>query len=73
MGLDVRVPVGLLFSAIGLALVLYGLMSDPAIYARTLGVNLNLWWGLVLVVFGATMLLFVWKDRGVERDHAGDR
>ena len=45
MGLDVRVPIGLLFSTIGLALVVYGLASDPALYARTLGINLNLWKG----------------------------
>ena len=57
MGLDVRVPVGLLFSVIGLALALYGMSSDPAIYERSLGVNVNLWWGLVLLAFGATMLL----------------
>jgi len=57
MGLDVRVPVGLLFSAIGLALVGYGVSSDPGIYEKSLGVNVNLWWGLVLVAFGATMLL----------------
>ena len=48
MGLDVRVPAGLLFSAIGLALIAYGLLSDPGIYAQSLGVNVNLWWGLVL-------------------------
>jgi hypothetical protein len=62
MGLDVRVPVGLLFSAIGLALILYGLVSDSAIYAKSLGINVNLWWGLVLLVFGVVMLLFGWKD-----------
>jgi hypothetical protein len=63
MGLDVRVPVGLLFSAIGLALIAYGFLSDPRIYAKSLGVNVNLWWGLVLLVFGVVMLLFGWTDR----------
>jgi hypothetical protein len=72
MGLDVRVPIGLLFSTIGLALVAYGLVSDPALYARTLGINLNLWWGLVLVLFGVTMLFFGWKGGGVI-DTADDR
>jgi hypothetical protein len=57
MGLDVRLPVGLLFSAIGVALILYGLTSDPAMYAKSLGVNVNLWWGLVLLAFGVVMLL----------------
>ena len=62
MGLDVSVPVGLLFSAIGLALIAYGLVSDPGIYAKSLGINVNLWWGLVLLAFGVVMLLFGWKD-----------
>ena len=64
MGLDVRLPVGLLFSAIGLALVLYGLTSDPAIYAKSLGINVNLWWGLALMVFGGTMLLLTRRVPG---------
>jgi hypothetical protein len=56
MGLDVRLPIGLLFSAIGIALVVYGFVSDAEIYQKSLGVNVNLLWGVVLVVFGALML-----------------
>ena len=56
MELDVRLPLGLLFSTMGFALVVYGGFSDPAIYARSLGVNVNLVWGAVLLVFGAGML-----------------
>ena len=56
MKLDLRLPIGLMFSIIGLLLVAYGLVSDTAIYQRSLGVNVNLWWGVVLVVFGLTML-----------------
>ena len=67
MGLDVRLPVGLLFSAIGLALVIYGVTSDPAIYGKSLGVNVNLWWGLVLVAFGVTMLLLGRRAPGPRR------
>lgn len=62
MGLDVRLPVGLLFSAIGLALIAYGLASDPAIYARSLDVNVNLWWGAVLLGFGASMLVLATRQ-----------
>jgi hypothetical protein len=57
MGLDIRVPIGLMFSLLGLLLSGYGLVSDRAIYARSLGMNVNLWWGLVLLVFGIVMLL----------------
>jgi hypothetical protein len=57
MSLDIRIPTGLLFAIIGVILVCFGLTSDPAIYERSLGVNVNLWWGLVLVAFGVVMLL----------------
>ena len=56
MGLDIRLPIGALFAIIGVLLTGYGLVSDRAIYARSLGVNVNLWWGLVLILFGAIML-----------------
>ena len=56
MKLDLRIPIGLMFGIIGVALVAYGVAADRAIYARSLGINVNLWWGLVLVAFGAVML-----------------
>ena len=56
MGLDLRLPIGILFTALALVLIGYGLISDPAIYARSLGFNVNLGWGCVLLVFGAAML-----------------
>lgn len=56
MNLDLRFPIGLLFSIYGALFVVFGLTSDNAIYARSLGINVNLWWGLVLFVFGVGML-----------------
>jgi hypothetical protein len=57
MGLDIRTPIGLMFSVFGVILTAYGLLGDQAIYARSLGINVNLFWGLALLVFGAIMLL----------------
>ena len=57
MPFDIRVPIGLLFLVLGLLLTGYGLVSDPAIYARSLGINLNLGWGLALTTFGAIFLV----------------
>ncbi|HYD55208.1 MAG TPA: hypothetical protein VEA99_21415 [Gemmatimonadaceae bacterium] len=68
MGLDIRFPIGLMFSILGAMLVLYGLLSDPAIYARSFGHNVNLIWGLVVLVFGLGMLYF--GRRGMGRDSA---
>src|SRR5262245_51312588 len=56
MGLDIRTPIGLMFAILGALLLAYGLASDPALYARSLGLNVNAIWGGVLLVFGGTML-----------------
>jgi hypothetical protein len=58
MGLDIRLPIGLLFTVMGLLLLGYGALSDPAIYQRSLGINVNLGWGAVMTVFGLTMFYF---------------
>jgi hypothetical protein len=58
MNLDLRYPIGLMFTADGALLTVFGLMSDKAIYDRSLGINVNLWWGLALLVFGLVMLTF---------------
>jgi hypothetical protein len=60
MQLDIRLPVGLFFALVGAALVVWGLAGDPASYAHSLGVNINLWWGLAMAAFGGVML---WLSR----------
>jgi hypothetical protein len=65
MDFDIRVPIGLVFVAIGALLAIHGLVADPQIFERSLGVNVNLSWGIVLAVFGAALLgLAVWRRRG---------
>jgi hypothetical protein len=59
--LDVRTPIGLMFALYGVVLAIYGLTSDPAIYRHSLDLNINLWWGLALLVFGAVMLFLAWS------------
>jgi hypothetical protein len=63
MGLDLRWPIGLMFTLIGALLVIYGLItsSNAETYARSLGININLYWGLLLLVFGGTMLTLAWR------------
>jgi hypothetical protein len=63
MTFDLRLPIGLMFSIVGILLTGFGLVSDEAIYQRSLGVNVNLWWGLVLVVFGVVMLGLAMRGR----------
>ena len=63
MGLDLRWPIGLMFSLIGALLTGYGAItgSDLDMYKRSLDININLWWGLVLLAFGVFMLLLAKK------------
>jgi hypothetical protein len=63
MKLDLRLPIGLMFTIFGLMLVAFGLLADRAIYERSLGVNVNLWGGLALLAFGSTMLWLAWRAR----------
>ncbi len=59
MGLDIRWPIGLMFTLIGALLAVNGLItsSDTEMYQRSLGININLIWGIVLLIFGVLMLL----------------
>lgn len=64
MQLDVRLPIGLMFVLFGAILAVFGVVSDPAIYEQhSLGLNINLYWGVVQAAFGAFMLLLVWRGK----------
>jgi hypothetical protein len=54
MGLDIRWPIGLMFSLIGLLLAGTGLKDGAD--ARALSINIDLYWGIVLLIFGGLML-----------------
>ena len=64
MGLDIRIPIGLMFSIFGLIISIYGLItnSDAEMYAKSLSININLWMGLLMLVFGGLMLFFARKN-----------
>jgi protein-S-isoprenylcysteine O-methyltransferase Ste14 len=63
MGIDIRVPIGLMFVVFGVLLVSFGLLGDHAIYERSLGINVNLIWGTVLLVCGLACLRLSWRRR----------
>jgi hypothetical protein len=58
MGLDIRLPIGLLFSSIGALLAVYGAVA--ADHSESQGHNVNLIWGACILVFGLVMLA-AWK------------
>jgi hypothetical protein len=58
MNLDLRIPMGLMFTIVGAILSVYGVVTrGSAIYARSAGMDINLIWGLVMLAFGLTMFL----------------
>jgi hypothetical protein len=59
MGIDLRYPIGLLFAIFGLLLVLYGLLAS-----RSLGINVNLWWGLIMLLFGGLVFSAAYRKKG---------
>jgi hypothetical protein len=64
MGLDIRLPLGLLFVVTGGMMTVYGLFTHgSAIYEKSLGIDINLIWGAVLSLFGLTMLLLAYLGR----------
>ena len=61
MNVDLRFPLGLLFFVFGVMLTLFGLFTDRAAYERSLYINVNLWWGLVMLLFGGLMFFAAWR------------
>jgi hypothetical protein len=60
MGLDIRIPLGLVFLLIGGIMGIFGLYThgDAALYQKSLGININLVWGGLMFAFGAIMFFF---------------
>ena len=63
MRFDLRLPLGLLFLIFGIILIAQGLLASSAANAKSLGLNVNLYWGLAQLAFGAVMLIFVMISR----------
>jgi len=62
---DIRIPIGLMFSIIGLLISIFGLitMSDTAMYQKSLGINVNLLMGVLMLIFGLVMLYFARRKK----------
>lgn len=60
---DIRIPIGLMFTIIGVIMLLLGLFtgSDTEMYRKSLGINVNLLMGIIILVFGLIMLFFAFR------------
>jgi hypothetical protein len=67
MNLDIRLPMGLMFSLVGAILVVYGVITNGNSMYASAGLNINLWWGLVQLAFGLIMVIFARRSMGKEK------
>ena len=63
--LDIKIPIGLMFSIFGVILLVYGFFTrnDVELYQKSLSHNVNLWMGGLMLVFGVVMLLLVKRKK----------
>ncbi len=58
--LDIRIPIGLLFAILGLLVFAFGIATNsyPDMYVKSMQININLWSGIFMTIFGAFMLVW---------------
>ena len=62
MGLDLRWPIGIIFTLYGVIMMIFGVVTDPQIFVeRSMGVNIDLWWGAAMLVFGLCMAALAFR------------
>jgi sulfite exporter TauE/SafE len=62
---DIRIPIGLMFSILGVLITLFGVFtaSDSEMYQKSLGVNVNIIMGIIMLIFGMLMLFFARRKK----------
>ena len=62
---DIRIPIGLMFSILGVLISVFGFvtMSNTEMYQKSLGINVNIIMGVLMLVFGLIMLFFAFRKK----------
>jgi protein-S-isoprenylcysteine O-methyltransferase Ste14 len=62
---DIRIPIGLMFSIFGVLITGYGFftISNTIMYRKSLGINVNIIMGILMLIFGLIMLYFAWRKK----------
>ena len=67
MGLDIRLPLGLMFLITGALMAIYGFFTRASnLYDKSLGINVNLIWGIVMLIFGLIMYLLGRRQKTID-------
>jgi hypothetical protein len=68
MQTDIRFPIGLLFTIIGVIIAIFGFSTGGAeIYKHSLGININIWSGICLTIFGVLMLAMALRSQAKDK------
>lgn len=59
---DLKIPLGSLLGFYGLILIAYGVFGPSNVYSKSLGINVNLTWGIVMTAVGLAFLSFAHFD-----------
>ena len=65
---DIRIPIGLMFTIIGILITVFGFVtiSNTEMYHKSLGINVNIIMGILMLIFGLIMLFYaLWKKKKV--------
>jgi hypothetical protein len=62
---DIRIPIGLMFSIVGVLITGFGFftISNVELYRKSLGINVNIIMGIIMLVFGLIMLYFAFRKK----------
>jgi uncharacterized protein YybS (DUF2232 family) len=62
---DIRIPIGLMFSIVGIIITIFGFLtrSDTEMYTKSLGINVNIIMGILMLVFGLIFLFFAFRKK----------
>ncbi len=62
---DIRLPIGFMFSLLGVIITIYGIitLSDTELYRKSLGININIIMGIIMLVFGLLMLFLAYRKK----------
>jgi sulfite exporter TauE/SafE len=62
---DIRIPIGFMFTIIGIIITILGFftLSDSAMYQKSLGINVNIIMGIIMLIFGVAMLFLAYRKK----------
>ena len=65
---DIRIPIGMMFTVVGILITIFGIftISNTGMYQKSLGINVNLIMGLLMLLFGLIMLYFARRKKKEE-------